>query len=159
MAVFSHRFGGAFQDVTAGGDGDPPAEGDEASAPLPENSVTAGQGEVERLDFPEQTACYVNTGDFPAELTGEAGGIGGDSGIGGGTEIDVEADTDYGVSPFFGTEVSFDEDTAYFTAVDEDVVGPFYTGLEAGYFFHAVSDGEGGEHDEGRERGFGGAED
>lgn len=129
MAVFSHRFGGAFQDVTAGGDGDPPAEGDEASTPLPENGVTAGQGEVERLDFPEQTACYVNTRDFPAEFTGEAGGIDRYSGIGGGTEIDVEADTDYGVSPFFFTEVSFDEDTAYFTAVDENVVGPFYSGL------------------------------
>ncbi len=159
MAVFSHRFGDAFQDVSAGGDDDPPAEGDEACAPLPENSVTAGQGEVERLDFPEQTACYVNTRDSPAKLIRKAGGIGGDSGVVGGAEIDVEADTDYGVGPFFFKEVGFDEYAADLTAVDKNVVGPFYTGFKAGYFFYTAGDGEGGEHDEGRERGSGGAED
>ncbi len=126
---------------------------------MPENGVTAGQGEVESLDFFEQTACYVESGNFPAEFSGEAGGTGGDSGVVGGAEIGVEADTDYGVSPFFRTEVGFDENAADFTVVDEDVVGPLYTGFKAGYFFYATGDGEGGEHDEGREGGLGGGED
>ena len=68
-----------------------------------------------------------------------------------GVQFDVEANADDGVSHVSALQGVFDEQAAYFSTANENVVGPLDGRVEAGLRFDGTSDGQGGENaDEGQ---------